>query len=138
MKRSVLSVIAGGLTHFLLGFLIYGLLLMDFMVENTSQFEGLMREDISGIPGYVISSVLFAILITYILNRTVNHGAVSGLLTAAVVSFFIAASLNVNFYFGTNLYTSAYLVTDVLAYTVMGGLTGMVVGMILRKNTIVV
>lgn len=138
MRRSILGVIAGGIIHFVLGFLIYAVLLMDFMQENTRFFEGLMREDISGIPGYAISSLLFAMLITYILNRTSNQGAIPGLLTAAVVSFFIAASLNINFYFGTHLYTAGYLVTDVLAYTVMGGLTGLVIGMILRRKIIVV
>ena len=134
MKRAFLALLAGTVVNFLLGFLIYALLLRDFMAENTRDFEGLMTEPGGAWPGYILSSVLFSAMIVFILRRTRKVTAAAGFVVSAVVSFFIAVSFDVMFYYGMNLYTFSYLVTDVIAYTVMGAATGLVIGAILPRK----
>ncbi|MBK7856274.1 MAG: hypothetical protein IPJ79_16525 [Bacteroidetes bacterium] len=41
-KKVIAAAIAGAITTFMLGWLIYGMLLMDFMEANTVKYEGLM------------------------------------------------------------------------------------------------
>src|SRR3712207_8732781 len=42
--RILVATLAGGLTMFLLGWLIFGILLMDYFKANTIQYPGLMKE----------------------------------------------------------------------------------------------
>ncbi len=132
--KSILAVLLGAITHFLLGFIIYGLFLMDFMQANTISYDGLMREDAAAMSGYIISSILFATLITYFLSKSRIKTATGGLVSAAVLSFLIAASLDAMFYFGMNLYTVSFVLVDIIAFSVMGSLTGLVVGLVLVRG----
>ena len=135
MNRSILAIVLGGIANFFFGFLIYGLILMDFMKANTTEYEGLMKEDDNAMMlGYFLGSLVFAAMITYILNKIGNATPRSGLTVAAVVSLFTALSFNLMFFFGMNLYSGTYVFVDSIAYTVMGGLTGLVIGFILRKK----
>ena len=135
--KTILAAVLGAVTHFLLGWIIYGMILMDFMESNMTQYEGLVKEESEAMVGYILSSVLFAILITYILVKSNSRTASSGLITAGIVTFLMGLGIDVMFYFGWNLYTSTGIIVDVIAFTIMGGLVGLVIGLVLgwgREN----
>jgi len=44
IKKLILAALAGSVIQFLLGWLIYGILLANFMNCNTSHYEGLMKD----------------------------------------------------------------------------------------------
>ncbi|MDZ7848423.1 MAG: DUF1761 domain-containing protein [Owenweeksia sp.] len=132
--KTILAVILGTVANFLLGFLIYGVLLMDFMQAHTTEYEGLMKNGSGMMIGYALGSLLFSILLTYVINRANARSARGGLTIAAVISFLYAASLNCMFYFGMNLYSGTYLLVDIVAHTVMGAGTGLVIGAVLSRK----
>lgn len=133
--KTIVAVALGAITYFILGFLIYGLLLMDFMQANTTEYAGLMKDESQMMMGYVFGSILFAMLLTYILQKTTVRNARNGLITAGVVSLLIGANIDLMFYFGMNMYTPAFVITDIIAYAVMGSLTGWVIGWSLYRGT---
>lgn len=132
--KTLLAVVLGAIANFFLGFLIYGLLLMDFMQANTTVYDGLMKDESQAMNGYVLSSIIFAVLLTYIFRKAHTATAGSGLVTAAVVSFLMAIGMDTMFYFGMNLHTGMAMLVDVIAYTVMGSLTGLVIGWALNRG----
>lgn len=132
--KTVLAAILGTVTHFLLGFLIYGMLLMDFMTANSMVYEGLVVEGAAAMPGYILSSLFFATLITFILRKARIDSARQGAITAALASALMAGSIDFMFYFTMNLFNAAAMVADILAFTVMGSLVGLVVGWVLKRS----
>ena len=117
--KSILAVALGTIVNFLLGWIIYGMLLLDFMEAQLIQYEGLMNEESAGMMmAYVVSSLAMALLITYVLQRgtvTARKGAAVG----AVTGLLIAISYDVMFYFGWNLASGIYYIVDALAFMVM-------------------
>ena len=70
-KKVLLSGIAGGIVYFLLGWLIYGILLMDYMSANSS--PGVMKsEDQMVWWALITSNLIYGILISYLLNAVGN------------------------------------------------------------------
>ncbi len=132
--KTLLAILLGAITHFILGFLIYGLLLMDFMMANTVQYEGLMVEGSAAIGGYALNSIFYAMLLTYIFLRAGIRTGRNGLIMAAVVTLLFGAAIDSMFYFGMNLYSGIAVLVDLIAFTVMGSITGFVVAYILNRG----
>lgn len=132
--KTIVAVALGAVTYFILGFLIYGLLLMDFMEANTTEYAGLMKDESQMMIGYVFGSILFAMLLTYILQKTSARNARNGMITGGIVSLLMGANIDLVFYFGMNMHTPAFVITDIIAYAVMGSLTGGVIGWSLARG----
>ncbi len=70
-KKLILATIAGSVVQFLLGWLIYGLLLANFMNSQTTHYEGLMKDMNTGsfIILIFISGLVMSFLIAFIFQR---------------------------------------------------------------------
>lgn len=132
--KNILAVLAGTVANYLLGWIIYGLILMDYLQSTTIEYEGLMNEGTGMLVGYAIASFFFALLATYVINKTRPASAGQAMITVGTIALLFVASLNTIFHFGLNLHTGAHLIVDLVAYTVMSGLTGWVVGMVLLRG----
>lgn len=131
----MVSILVGAVANFLLGWIIYGMLMMGYMESVLIEYEGLMNEENTAMMvGYFVSSLAMATLLTYILRRGTSN-AKQGLSAGLVLGFLMAVSYNVMFYTGWNLVTSnTYYIVETLAFTVMTGLTGLVVGWMLGRQ----
>jgi hypothetical protein len=129
--RAILAGIAGAIFAFLLGWLIFGILLMDYYNANTTQYAGLMKE----MPNLVlifISNLIFGIWVSFIFERwakvsTIGGGIVGGIIIGLPIylyfDLFLIASMN--------LFNGTVVIVDVIANTVLAALVGGLIGFIL-------
>ena len=130
-KNYFLAGILGGIVFFLLGWLVYGMLLMDYMEENAGLALGVNRVDML-FWSIGLGSLLYGFFLSYIFScvgqvKTAAAGAKSG----AWVGFFVAGAIDFTKYGTTNITTLNAVAVDILAATVMALITGAVVAWVL-------
>lgn len=118
----------GGVVFFLLGWLIYGMLLTTMMKENTMPGIGRAEEEMQW-AFLVIGHLAFGFLIAYILNKSNVYSFSSGATIGAVLGFLYTLAFNFIMYATTNYFTSMTGVfMDIIVATVMVAITAGVVG----------
>lgn len=134
IKKVTIAGIAGGVVAFFLGWLIFGILLMDFMSEHMN--TTLNRPETEFIWWAMIASnLIWGITYAYIFNRWANVNSLAGGFGAgAIIAFLFCLAFAFSFYSMTTLYNDLTAVAvDVAANTVMGAVTGGVIGFVLGK-----
>jgi hypothetical protein len=126
--------IFGGIAFFLLGWLVYGILLMDFISANSNQCAA--RPNMEMIWwALILSNLLLALLLTLILNWSGAKGIMDGLKTGAIFGLILGLSMDLSLYSMTITYNGlTLLVVDVLVYTVMMAITGLVIVLLWGKE----
>ena len=131
--RAILAGIAGAVFAFFLGWLIFGILLMDYYTANTTSYPGLMKE----MPNLVLiflSQLIMGLLFSFVFERwagfrTIGRGIVGGI----ILGLPIMLSFDLFFLAGMNLFGPTLIVVDVLANAfvtaLMGGLIGFILGL---------
>lgn len=136
-KKLFIATLAGAVLQFLLGWLIYGILLADFMESNTTQFEGLMK-DMSGagfMVGVFLSGLVMSFLLAYIFQRWAKFETfMQGLYAGAFFGFFLALSFDLYFYSSMNLMTVSGTIVDIISTTITSALLGGMIAWILGFN----
>jgi hypothetical protein len=132
MKKFLTGTLAGGAAYFLLGWLLYGMLLMDTMAEYSNPCS--MRAETDMVWGAMIGGNLgLGALLTYIFLKMGNVTTFgSGASTGAVLTLLVAVSYDLMIYATTTMMTSSTgIVIDVVVSTVMGAVAGGIVGQVL-------
>lgn len=79
-----------------------------------------------------ISNIAWAILITYVLEKTGSNSFVKGFITGLWVSFLVMLIFDLSIYAFWNIYNLSFLITDIiissLFWAVGGGLAGAILG----------
>ena len=129
--KAILAAVAGAIFAFLLGWLIYGILLMDFYEANTTHYDGLMKE----MPNLVLiflNNLIWSFLLAFIFYR---WGAIksmgNGMKGGIIIGLPVALSFDLYILAGMNLFTPTLVVVDVIVSTVMTALVGGLIGFIL-------
>lgn len=134
IKKVTIAGIAGGVAAFFLGWLIYGILLKDFMAEHSN--TSIMRPETDFIWWAMIASnLLWGIFLAYVFNRWASISSLgAGFSGGAIISFFIGLTYSLSFYAMSTMYNDMTgLAVDIVVGTVMGGIIGAVVGFVLGK-----
>lgn len=128
--KMLISGIAGGIAAFFAGWIIYGMLLMDFMAQNSGTATGVMRANTEMVWWALIAGNLFTgILYSYIFNRWANIGTLSaGLSAGAIIGLLMAAAFDLTMYGTSNILALNGVWVDIAASAVLGAITGAVVG----------
>lgn len=132
IKKLVVGGIVGGILFFFLGWLLYGMLLMDFMANNPGVVSGYSKET----PDFLylaIGNLLSGFMMAYIFIKANINTLMGGLIMAAVVGLLMAASYDCMMYATTSLVSKKMMLADVLASTAMSAVAGAVVGMLMGK-----
>lgn len=132
IKKLVVGGIVGGILFFFLGWLLYGMLLMDFMTNNPGVVSGYSKET----PDFLylaIGNLLSGFMMAYIFIKANINTLMGGLIMAAVVGLLMAASYDCVMYATTSLVSKKMMLADVLASTAMSAVAGAVVGMLMGK-----
>lgn len=126
--KMLISGIAGGVAAFLAGWLIYGILLTDFMAQHTSANS--MRAETEMVWWAMIAgNLLYGLLFSYIFNRWSSVNTFSGGLTGgAVIGALIGAAIDLTMYAQLNIFALNAVWVDIAASLVLGAVTGAVVG----------
>jgi len=123
--------IIGGIANFLLGWLVWGTLLMSFMQgHTTTPGKAVMRTDETMIWWALIgANLLLGFLISYILNKAGAMSAGAGAAIGAVVGLLMSASIDFFNYAFMDLSDSMItIVVDVLASIVVTAIVGAIIG----------
>lgn len=133
--KVLLAALAGGVAYFLLGWLLYGILLDPYFRSMTTP-EGLAVQrapEEMVMWAIALSNLVYALMLAIIFNRwasisTFQGGAIAG----GIIGFLMALSVDLSMYSMLNLWTGmAGLIVDPLVSGVMGALVGGIIGWVL-------
>ena len=123
--------IAGRAVLFLLGYLIYGMLLADFMKNHSGTASGVMRDQKDFMIWLIaVSNLVYGFLMTYIFGRAGVSSAGGGFALGAIMGLFTSLSTDLLNYATSNLNTGSSIAADVVAFTILAVLAGLVIGLV--------
>jgi FtsH-binding integral membrane protein len=119
--------IIGGIAFFLLGWLIWGILLLDFSMNNYDQ-SIYLPEDQMVWWALILANLFTGLMLTVIMKWANVKTLVDGLKTGAIIGALYALSIDLSYYSMTTviLHVSAVIV-DTLAYTLLMAVTGLLI-----------
>ncbi len=131
-----MATLAGFVVYFMLGFILYGVLLMDFYSSHTGTATGVMRIDADMQWWALIAgNVVQAYLLVYIFGNWANITTFGGGLKAgAIIGFIMSLGISLNMYGTTNISDLTSTLVDPVVMSVMLGITGGVIGWVLGRK----
>ena len=137
MKKFLMGTIAGGVSYFFLGYLIYGMALTDFMAAHSGSASGVMRADMDlQFWSIALGNLLTAALLTMIFLRWANVSSFGGGASAgASIGILMAAGIDFTMYGTSNVMDLTAVCVDIVAATIMTGIVGGVIGAVLGMGT---
>ncbi len=130
-NKILLGGIAGGVAMFFLGWLIYGIVLADFMAANGNQCASRPMEEFVW-WAMILSNLTAGILFAVIISWSNTSGALAGAKIGAVVGLLFGISIDASFFAMSTMFAGVIaMLVDVIAYTVMSSLGAGVVGLVM-------
>jgi hypothetical protein len=130
IKKLLMGGITGGVVFFLLGWVIYGILLMSFMASHTGAAGNVARAE----PDFmylIIGNLAMGFLLAYIFLKANVNSLAGGFITAAIIGLLMAVGYDCMAYATSTVISKTGMAADVVAATVMSAITGGVVGLVL-------
>jgi hypothetical protein len=116
----------GGITYFFLGWLVWGILLMDFMSANMNQCAA--RTDVMIWWAMIASALAAALLLTLILNWAKAKGVINGLFYGALFGLLYGSVVDLSSWSMTTMFNNfGVLIVDILLSTVVFAIVGLVI-----------
>ncbi|MBS1667413.1 MAG: hypothetical protein JST58_08555 [Bacteroidetes bacterium] len=135
IKKLLLPGIAGGVVFFLLGWLIYGVVLMDFMKAHTGLVSAVDRPPNQMLFPYLFLGNLFSgFMFPYIFLRASVSKWMDGLIMGGILGFLISASYDCITYATTFLTSRSAMAADIVGYTIMSAVAGAIVAWLLGRG----
>jgi len=129
-NKFIIGGIIGGIANFLLGWLIWGMLLMNFMNSHTSEAgKSAMRGEENMIWWAMIAgSLCFGLTMSYVLNKSGANTVGAGAATGAVLSLLISAAINFFNYGLMNMGDTTAMAVDIAVNVIVGAIIGGIIG----------
>ena len=132
--KIIISGLVGGVVIFLIGGLLYGLLLADFFTANIGTATGVEKAS-PNVPLLVVGNLLFGVVLAVIFGRwagikTPSTGATAG----AVIGFLFFLANSLTLLAVWNVYTPVSAIADAVVAAVMFGAGGAVIGYMLGRG----
>ena len=122
--RILRGTVIGGIVYFFLGWLVYGYLLMDVYANQMNQCAQRAEEDMIW-WAMIAANLLFALLLTLILNWSDAKNIKDGIKTSAFFGLIMAAAIDLSFYSYTTTFNSfSVVLIDMVITAVMAGVIG--------------
>jgi hypothetical protein len=133
-QKFIVGGIVGGIAYFILGWVIYGMLLRDFMSGNSS--ANLMRADSDMIWwALIVGNLAMGFLLAYVIGKGSSLSIAGGAGTGFVVGLLVSLGIDLVSYATTTTMSSLKgLAADVAAFTVMSAIAGAVVGWVMGMS----
>ena len=132
-KKFLTGTLVGGIAFFFLGYLIYGMALMNFMSSHAGSAMGVQKsmEEFKW-WALILGNLSSAALLSYIFLKWAHISSfASGATAAAVVGFFASMGFDMVMFATSNLMDLTGIVVDILAFTVMNAVVGGIIGAVL-------
>lgn len=129
-KKFLVGTIVGGISFFLLGYLIYGMALMNFMSQHGGSATGVqkMPEEFAW-WALIVGNLTSGALLSYIFLKWAHVSTFGGgASAAATIGFFTALSFDMVFFATSNIMDLTGVITDIIAFTIMNAIAGGIIG----------
>ncbi len=117
----------GGIVYFFLGWLVWGILLMDFMSANMNQCTNRPEGEMVW-WAIILSNLIAALLLTLILKWSKAGGILDGLKFGALFGVLFASCIDLSYWSMSTMFSKiGVLLIDIMASTVVFSIVGMVI-----------
>jgi hypothetical protein len=128
-NKFLLGGIIGGVANFLLGWLVWGMLLMNFMKENSNQTSGVFRSENEMVWwAMIVGNLSLGFLLSFIINKAKINSAGSGAFAGATAGLFVAVGIDCMMYAQVYLFNAKAMAVDVAASVVVSAIVGAIIG----------
>ncbi|HRG43088.1 MAG TPA: hypothetical protein PKY97_01445 [Saprospiraceae bacterium] len=126
-QKILIAGIVGGIFSFLLGWVVFGVLLKDM---DPGGYASVMRpEEDFVFWSMLLSNICWAVLLSYIFVQWANINTLQGgAMAGAITGFLAIASFDFGMYAMTTLYSLQSLATDIVINIIMGACVGGFIG----------
>ena len=134
MKKMLIGTVAGGVAFFLLGGLIYEVILGGFYEANLGSATGVLRE----LPiwwAMVVSQLGLAAVVTYVFLHADVATASDGLKTGAIFGLLLGIAISFDLYAVTNWSNTTVAFVEPFVSAVRTAIAGAVIGWTLGRTT---
>lgn len=135
-KKLLMGTVVGGITYFILGWIIYGMILMSMMAEYNN--ASCMRADADMVWwAMILGNLGFAKMLTYVFLKTGNVNSFgAGAQYGLVLAVLIAASYDLMMFATSTMVSNPMgIVVDVVASGIMGAIAGGIIAMVTRAKS---
>ncbi|HMQ08847.1 MAG TPA: hypothetical protein PKC30_16220 [Saprospiraceae bacterium] len=125
-NKILISGVVAGVVTFLLGWLLYGMLLASFFEGQTGSAQGVMRADDDMVWwALVLGNLLYGVLLAYVFGKWANISTPStGATAGATLGFLLAASWGLVYFATANIMTLTGTIADIVVWTVISAIAG--------------
>ncbi|MEO7175281.1 MAG: hypothetical protein ABIV51_05515 [Saprospiraceae bacterium] len=127
-SKVLVGAILGGIVHFFAGWLLYGMLLMDFFAENAGSATGVDKGEMMELPYVALGSLVTGLLFSLLYSRMSVNSMMDGLTTGLWIGFLFGLGMDLTMYGTTNIANMTAALVDPIVMGVMGALTGAIIG----------
>jgi hypothetical protein len=137
-KNIVIGGIVAAIVYFLLGYLVYGNLMMDFFRNHPGNISKQALSEVERGKNMLfwaigVSNLGAGILLAFVFDRSGIKNFSAGLVTGAIVGFLASVSFDFMMYSTSNLMDKNAVVGDILAWTLISAIAGALCGMVMGK-----
>jgi len=133
IKKWIIGGITAGILFFLLGWLIYGNLLMDFMNNHTGAAGNVMRPEPEMLY-LVIGNLAAGFMLAYVFIKGNVSSAANGFITAGILGLLISVSYDCMIYATSTVMSKTGMATDVVVSTVMFAIVGAITAFVMNMG----
>ncbi len=134
--KVLLAGLAATVFFFFGGWILYGMLMMDFATANTTVYEGLMKAEADmNWAALIVSNAAWGFLLAILCEKTNSRSLMAGAMTGLWSGFLIMLSFDASFMAFYNLFSNTYLAVDVLVGTLFMAAGGAIVGLVLGSGS---
>ena len=133
-QKLLIGTIAGGITLFAAGFIIYVWLFGNSNIGMEPGAEGLMLENIK-FPTIILMELVYGLLLTIILTWRGVANFSSGLSAGALIGLLIGFTFGLDLFSTTSLVNFNYVLFEAVTYAVRYGLAGGVIALLIRSKS---
>lgn len=125
--RILRGALFGGIAYFLIGWLVWGILLMNFMSAHMNQCAGRPEGNMIW-WAIILSNITAALLLTLLLIWSKAEKIVDGLFKGALFGFLFATIVDLSSWSMTTMFSSVGIILiDILASTIVYAIVGMII-----------
>jgi membrane protein YqaA with SNARE-associated domain len=131
MKTQVLvATLIGAIVAFFAGYIIWGMLTMDYYNSNISELyvNEISREE-PILWMIFVSQIIWALLLAYLFDQMNIRNFMDGMKCGAIIFFLIMAGFDIMFHATSDFFGNhTIIIVDILLNTVFGGIIGGIIG----------
>lgn len=131
--KMILATLAGTVVSFLLGWLVFGMLMMDYYKNSAVNYPGLMKDEATfRIEGIFLANLVLAFFTAYVFDRWANIRTIpKGLFGGLFIGLCFSLTFDLFLWSQMNLYPYTVYIVDVLLNGAMGAVVGAVIAGVL-------